>query len=81
MTTTNLSGRTIADLILERDTELVTLPWVGHRARNWEPEPLRWVATRTLYTAYGIADRSEARGRASTSPIAHVADVITGRSH
>ena len=81
VTTTNLSGRTIADLILERDTELVTLPWVGHRARNWEPEPLRWVATRTLYTAYGIADRSEARGRETTSPIAHVADVITGRSH
>lgn len=81
VTTTNLSGRTIADLILERDTELVTLPWVGHRARNWEIEPLRWIATRTLYTAYGIADRSESRGRASTSPIAHVADVITGRSH
>ena len=81
VTTTNLSGRTIADLILERDTELVTLPWVGHRARNWELEPLRWIATRTLYTAYGIADRSEARGRETTSPIAHVADVITGRSH
>ena len=81
VTTTNLSGRTIADLILERDTELVTLPWVGHRARNWEPEPLRWVATRTLYTAYGIADRSESRGRKTTSPLAHVADVITGRSH
>ena len=28
------------------DTELTTLPWVGHEARRWEPEPLRFVASR-----------------------------------
>lgn len=79
VTSTNLAGRTIADLILGNESELVTLPWVNHRVKKWEPEPLRWLATRGLYTAYGIADRSEAHGRASTSPIATVADVITGR--
>jgi glycine/D-amino acid oxidase-like deaminating enzyme len=41
--TTNLAGRTLRDLILRRDTELVGLPWVGHRSRRWEPEPLRWL--------------------------------------
>ncbi len=41
--TTNLAGRTLRDLVLERDTELTRLPWVGHRSRRWEPEPLRWL--------------------------------------
>lgn len=40
---TNLAGRTLADLILSRDTALTHLPWVGHRSRRWEPEPLRWL--------------------------------------
>ena len=79
VTATNLAGRTITDLILERDTDLTTLPWVQHRARRWEPEPLRWIATHGLYAAYGMADAAEARGRARTSPIARIADVVTGR--
>jgi len=79
VTATNLAGRTLTDLILGHDSELVGLPWVNHRVRKWEPEPLRWIATKGLYTAYGIADRAELAGRATTSPIAHIADVITGR--
>lgn len=79
VTATNLAGRTIADLILERDSDLVTLPWVNHRVRKWEPEPLRWLATTGLYAAYRIADRAELNGRPKTSPIARIADVITGR--
>ena len=79
VTATNLAGRTLTDLILERDTELIGLPWVNHRVRKWEPEPLRWIATKGLYAAYGIADRAELAGRAKTSPIAHLADVVTGR--
>lgn len=79
VTATNLAGRTIADLILGSPSELVGLPWVNHRVRKWEPEPLRWIATKGLYAAYGIADRAEARGRKTTSPIARIADVITGR--
>ncbi len=79
VTSTNLAGRTISDLIRGERSDLTTLPWVNHRVRRWEPEPLRWIATKGLYTAYGIADRSELRGRQTTSPIAHIADVITGR--
>lgn len=48
--------------------------------RKWEPEPLRWVATQGLYAAYGMADRAELAGRERTSPIAHLADIVTGRS-
>jgi glycine/D-amino acid oxidase-like deaminating enzyme len=55
----NLAGRTLADLILERDTELTRLPWVGHRARKWEPEPLRWLGGRLAHRALVSADRAE----------------------
>lgn len=79
VTSTNLAGRTITDLILERRTEIVDLPWVNHRVRKWEPEPLRWVATKGLYFAYGMADNAELRGRATTSPIGKIADLITGK--
>ena len=79
VTSTNLAGRTITDLILGNDTEIAGLPWVGHKVRKWEIEPLRWIATKGLYAAYGVADRAELKGRQKTSPIAHVADVVTGR--
>lgn len=79
VTTTNLAGRTLTDLILGNETQLTELPWVGHRVRKWEPEPLRWIATKGLYAAYGVADAAEDRGRRTTSPIATIADVVTGR--
>ena len=79
--TTNLAGRTLADLVLGRTSDLVDLPWVGHRARRWEPEPLRWLAVQAIYTAYHLADRREARGSARTASVARLADVISGRAH
>ncbi|MFE4515930.1 NAD(P)/FAD-dependent oxidoreductase [Kitasatospora sp. NPDC056783] len=79
VTTTNLAGRTLRDLVLGRDTELTGLPWVGHTVRRWEPEPLRWLGVHAMYAAYHAADRQEAAGRATTSPIARVADLVSGR--
>ena len=79
VTATNLAGRTLRDLVLGRDTGLTRLPWVGHRARKWEIEPLRWLAVQAIYGAYHAADRAELRGRATTSPIAHLADLVAGR--
>jgi glycine/D-amino acid oxidase-like deaminating enzyme len=63
VSTTNLAGRTIADLVLGRDTELVRLPWVGHRSPRWEPEPLRWVGVNGARMLVDSIDRAEARGR------------------
>ncbi|MEZ5116286.1 MAG: FAD-dependent oxidoreductase [Candidatus Nanopelagicales bacterium] len=64
--TSNLAGRTLADLILRRDTDLTTLPWVGHRSRRWEPEPLRWMGANAGLWAMGTADDVEGRtGRPS----------------
>jgi glycine/D-amino acid oxidase-like deaminating enzyme len=79
VTATNLAGRTLADLVVGNRSPLTELPWVGHRSRDWEPEPLRWLGVRGMYLAYKAADWHESRGRATTSPIAVLADRIAGR--
>ena len=61
--TANLAGRTLADLIVGRDTDLVDLPWVGHRSRRWEPEPLRWAGINLGVRVAQSADRAEEAGR------------------
>lgn len=61
VSTTNLAGRTLTDLILERDTEIVKLPWVNHRSRKWEPEPLRWLGANMMLRIASSADKAETR--------------------
>jgi glycine/D-amino acid oxidase-like deaminating enzyme len=78
--TANLAGRTLCDLVIGEDTELTRLPWVGRSARNWEPEPLRWIATRVVYGLYRAADRLESRSESGrTSALARLADRVAGR--
>lgn len=80
VTGTNVAGRTIRDLILGEQTGLTRLPWVGRTSRNWEPEPLRWIAATALYAAYRFADRQEYRsGRPGTHPAAKIANLVSGR--
>jgi glycine/D-amino acid oxidase-like deaminating enzyme len=59
VSTTNLAGRTLRDLVLGRETELTRLPWVGHRSRPWEPEPLRWMGINAALRATAVADAEE----------------------
>jgi glycine/D-amino acid oxidase-like deaminating enzyme len=61
VSTTNLAGRTLCDLILGRTSELTALPWVGHRSRDWEPEPLRYLGINAGLRLAGSADRAEER--------------------
>ncbi|MHB1613376.1 MAG: NAD(P)/FAD-dependent oxidoreductase [Actinomycetes bacterium] len=75
--TANMAGRTLADLILGRDTELVRLPWVGHRSPRWEPEPLRWLGINAGLVATGWADVDEGR-RGRPSRLAAVTARLTG---
>jgi hypothetical protein len=58
-----LAGKTVRDLIRGDDTELVHLPWVGHRARRWEPEPLRWVGVNLGRKLTESIDRAEDAGK------------------
>lgn len=57
----NLAGRTMAELILESDTERTGLPWVGAIARTWEPEPFRWLGVRSSRRILRAADDREFR--------------------
>jgi glycine/D-amino acid oxidase-like deaminating enzyme len=66
VTTTNLAGHTLADLIVGEETDLTRLPWVNHRSRRWEPEPLRWLGVTASVRIGSAADAEELRtGRPS----------------
>jgi glycine/D-amino acid oxidase-like deaminating enzyme len=80
VSTSNLSGRTLADLMLARQTDLTALPWVNRKVQRWEPEPFRWLGVHSMYRLYRSADQREtAGGRAQTSRNARLANWITGR--
>lgn len=64
--TANLAGRTLAAEILDLDSDIRSLPWVGRRSPKWEPEPLRWLGVNAGTLAFAVADRTERRsGRPS----------------
>ena len=79
LTATHLAGRTLADLVLGHETTRTALPWVGHRVRRWEPEPLRWLGVKAMYGLYRAADRREDAGASGTSRWATLADRVSGR--
>jgi glycine/D-amino acid oxidase-like deaminating enzyme len=45
---THLNGRVIADLLLERQTELTETPFVNRRVLPWPPEPVRFGVSAAL---------------------------------
>lgn len=79
LTTTNLAGRTLADLALGRATDLTELPWVNRSVRRWEPEPFRWLGVKAMYGLYREADRRENKGLAQPSRLARIGNTLTGR--
>jgi glycine/D-amino acid oxidase-like deaminating enzyme len=59
----NLGGRTLADLILQRDTERVRQPWVVPRGgldalKAWEPEPCRWLGYNAIIRSFVHEDQT-----------------------
>lgn len=79
VSTSNLAGRTLADLALGRETELAHLPWVNRKVRPWEPEPFRWLGVRGMYGLLNAADRREDRPGAGPSRLAKLGNWVTGR--
>jgi glycine/D-amino acid oxidase-like deaminating enzyme len=77
--TSNLAGRTVADLICGKDTDLTRLPWVGHPRRNWEPEPLRWLGIQGSLRLSGMADRSEDRTGRTPKLLASAIKLLSGQ--
>ena len=77
LSTTNLAGRTLADLMTGADTDLTRLPWVNHRSPSWEPEPLRFAGANAGLVAMQSADLEE-RVTKRHSLIARVMGPLTG---
>lgn len=64
----NLGGRTLADLILGRDSELLHQPWVLNdspisRLPRWEPEPCRWLGYNAIIRSFVHEDEVLANPR------------------
>jgi glycine/D-amino acid oxidase-like deaminating enzyme len=78
VSSSNLAGRTLTDLVLRRDTDLTRLAWVNRQVRPWEPEPLRWLGVHSMYQLYRLADQREEAGLQHSSRLAAIADAITG---
>ncbi|MEE1922634.1 FAD-dependent oxidoreductase [Pseudomonas sp. 148P] len=57
--TSNLAGRILRNLILERDEDINTLPFVNHRSPSWEREPLRWLGINSGLAAASLSDIEE----------------------
>lgn len=77
LSTTNLAGRTLADLVTGTDSELLRLPWVNHRSPSWEPEPLRFLGANAGLAAMTVADAEE-RFTGRSSLVAKLMGPLTG---
>jgi glycine/D-amino acid oxidase-like deaminating enzyme len=67
--TANLSGRVLADLITERETDLTQLPTTRHQPIDWEPEPIRWTGYKIVRRArYQADEEAERTGRRRKQP-------------
>ncbi|HEY8720302.1 FAD-binding oxidoreductase [Pengzhenrongella sp.] len=67
LSTTNLAGRTLADLLTGHDSAITRLPWVDHRSPRWEPEPARWLG---INAGLGVAAMADAEERLTRRPSA-----------
>jgi len=76
--TSCLAGRTLGDLITGTDSELVTLPWVGHHSRKWEPEPLRWAGVNAVTQLMARGDRTEASSGRPSAAVAQFWKTLGG---
>jgi glycine/D-amino acid oxidase-like deaminating enzyme len=60
VSTANVAGQTLAELLTGTPSPRTQLPIVGHDPRRWEPEPLRWLGIRWVQSGYRRLDeRSE----------------------
>jgi glycine/D-amino acid oxidase-like deaminating enzyme len=54
---TQLNGRTIADLVLGRKTDLTEVFFVNRRVIPWPPEPVRLAVSRAILGYMHLEDR------------------------
>ncbi len=76
--TANLAGRTMADLILGKTSDLTSLAFVNHHSPRWEVEPFRFIAARGAMLAARFADVTE-RLTGRQSFITSIIRLLTGK--
>lgn len=59
---THLNGRAIADLLLDKDTDLTRVWFIGRRMIPWPPEPLRFLASHFIRGYMRLEDWAYERG-------------------
>ena len=62
VSTTNLAGRVVAELISGQRTSLSDLPIAQRKSPRWEVEPLRWLAVRYMQNAFFRIDQAGKQG-------------------
>ncbi|MCP5090874.1 MAG: FAD-dependent oxidoreductase [Gammaproteobacteria bacterium] len=72
----NLAGRTLCDVLLERQSELTSLPWLGKPSPRWEPEPLRWLGVNVGIALNRAADSYEDRTHRPARLIDQLIDLL-----
>lgn len=79
VTSAYLAAKSLAECVTGASTGDATLAWVGRQARNWEPEPIRWLGVHGMYRMFSIADWHEERTQAArTSLFARVGSRLAG---
>lgn len=54
---THLNGRTLADLVLEKKTDLTDVFFVSRTTLPWPPEPIRTLSSKAILAAMKFQDR------------------------
>ncbi|MGW5153796.1 NAD(P)/FAD-dependent oxidoreductase, partial [Rhodococcus koreensis] len=75
--TSNLAGRILRNLILDKRDDLNSLPVVNHRSPKWEVEPFRWFGVNAGLRAAATADLEE-RVTGKPSTVSALLEKLTG---
>ena len=78
VTSSNLAARALADLVRGEATSRTVLPFVGHRWRRWEPEPLRWLGINLGRALAPMADAEERRSGRPSRVLGPILARLTG---
>lgn len=75
----NLAARTLADMVLERDSALRELAWTREHLTNWPMEPLRWLGARAVNIIGHAADRYESKTARPSTLMSGILGNLIGR--
>jgi hypothetical protein len=73
---THLNGRTLADMVLGKKTDLTEVFFVNRNALPWPPEPVRTMSAKAILAAMKCQDRNPT---AASAPFGGIKESGVGR--